>query len=93
MENVFRLNWRSWSVLSRNLNQHGSGLGLYICKKICNGLGGTIRVQSEVGVATTFEFSVPAYRTYPDTDVLATLNSQVKSSHFYHNTLPVDENP
>ena len=46
MENVFKLSWRSGNVQSRNLNYHGNGLGLWICEKICKGLGGRIRVQS-----------------------------------------------
>lgn len=72
MKNVFKLNWRSKKAISQNLNSHGNGLGLWICQKICKGLGGTIEVQSEVNIGTNFDFSVPAYRTHPETELTIT---------------------
>ena len=92
MESVFKLNWRSKKALSQNLNLHGNGLGLWICQKICKGLGGTIEVQSGVNIGTTFNFSIPAYRTHPETELLATPRSQ-DNPVVYHNTLPLALTP
>lgn len=38
----------------------GTGLGLAICKKIVEGLGGTIRVSSTLGEGSTFVVRIPA---------------------------------
>ena len=38
----------------------GSGIGLYIVKKIIENAGGTIAVQSQPGIGTTFTVSFPA---------------------------------
>ena len=36
----------------------GTGLGLVICKRLCEMMGGDIRVESEPGAGTTFSFSI-----------------------------------
>jgi len=40
-------------------NGEGSGLGLYIVKEIATKLGGSIKVQSEIGKGSTFILSIP----------------------------------
>jgi len=47
---------------SRSRAQGGAGLGLAIAKSFVEAHGGSIDVQSTVGVGTTFRVTLPAYR-------------------------------
>ncbi|USG64766.1 HAMP domain-containing histidine kinase [Brevibacillus ruminantium] len=44
---------------SRNRNNGGTGLGLTICQSIVQRHGGTISVNSELGVGSSFSFTIP----------------------------------
>lgn len=48
---------RFWQI--ENHARRGLGLGLYICKKIVEGHGGTIAAESELGKGTTLRFTLP----------------------------------
>ena len=39
--------------------REGLGLGLYICKELVERHGGTMRIVSEIGVGSTFSFTLP----------------------------------
>jgi signal transduction histidine kinase len=41
-------------------NESSTGLGLYIIKKICNTMGGSVRCESELGCGATFIVEFPA---------------------------------
>jgi chemotaxis family two-component system sensor kinase Cph1 len=53
---------RFWRGEQRSNSNSGNGLGLYICKKIIEGHGGSIECSSEVGVGTTFTVKLPCLK-------------------------------
>ena len=57
IEKLFRID-ENISTEGTN-SEIGTGLGLILCKEFLEKLGGTIWVESEVGVGTTFYFSIP----------------------------------
>ena len=44
---------------TQEINADGIGLGLYICKKIANKLGGDVTFESEYTKGTTFTYTCP----------------------------------
>lgn len=55
--------------LHRDQEFAGTGIGLAICRKIVNGLGGTLWVESTYGEGSTFYFTVPKpHRAAPQSE-------------------------
>jgi PAS domain S-box-containing protein len=46
-------------------SKDGVGLGLYICKELVEAMGGEIWAVSEVGVGSTFSFTLPVETDFP----------------------------
>ena len=44
---------------TQDINAKGVGLGLFICKKIANKLGGEMSVQSEHNKGSIFTYTIP----------------------------------
>jgi len=76
------------------INYGGSGLGLFICKKLVEMLGGQISVESTQGRGTSFIFSLPFVLT---NQLLKKEERQIASSHVFHTedvrVLVVEDNP
>jgi signal transduction histidine kinase len=53
---------RFFRVPSENVTVRGTGLGLYICRRIVQAHGGEIMVESVVGEGTTFQIHLPLER-------------------------------
>jgi signal transduction histidine kinase len=58
-EHIPHLFERFYRVPGDSNTVRGTGLGLYICRKIVEAHGGDIGVESEVGVGSTFYFTLP----------------------------------
>ena len=44
---------------AKEIEANGNGIGLYMCKELVEGLGGTIKFVSKLGEGTTFTFELP----------------------------------
>ncbi|MEX2167665.1 MAG: GAF domain-containing protein [Pirellulales bacterium] len=53
---------------SFSTKEHGSGLGLWLCKSYMHLQGGEVRVESAVGHSTAFELSFPLALTMPQNE-------------------------
>ena len=60
---VFERFHRASDSLTRETE--GAGLGLYITKRLVEAMGGTIALQSRVGVGSTFTVRLPVSETTP----------------------------
>ena len=60
-KNLFKPFFRTHNNHSRQLNPSSNGLGLYICKLICESLNGNIKVVSEIGTGSKFIFSMQVF--------------------------------
>lgn len=54
-----RLIFNRFERLGVDTNVSGLGLGLYICKKVIDALGGTIVLESDMNKGTTFQIKLP----------------------------------
>ena len=80
---MFNLFWCSKNPTSKILNSNGNGIGLFICKQICQGLGGDIEVHSsEDEQGSMFVFTMQAFRTQrnclPDKTILKDMRFKSK---------------
>lgn len=61
LPHIFTTFYRSKNKKNRLMNSRGHGLGLHICKNICESLGGDIQVESTLGVGSKFTVSIRVY--------------------------------
>ena len=52
-EDLPRIFEKGYTGAAGRTDKKASGLGLYLCRRICDGLGSTLRIESEVNVGTT----------------------------------------
>ncbi len=56
-QNLFK---KFYQIDTSNTREHdGTGLGLSICRHTVDRLGGTMGIESEIGVGSTFHFTIP----------------------------------
>jgi signal transduction histidine kinase/DNA-binding response OmpR family regulator len=78
-EQLFTRFFRVDSALTRQIG--GTGLGLNIVKTIIEMHGGEVTVDSELGVGSTFAFTIPFLSDGPDKEPLAGIERSAKVLH------------
>lgn len=76
----------------------GSGLGLFVCRKIVERMGGRIEVVSDYGVGTVFRFYIEAHPVLPEIEELIVTPSLVEDGELPQSSplsppLPVSPQP
>lgn len=61
-EDIPRIFEKGYTGGNGRIDKRASGLGLYLCKEICNRLGHEISVTSEVEIGTTIKMNLSQYR-------------------------------
>jgi signal transduction histidine kinase len=76
LPNIFS---RFYRVPNLNRSVRGTGLGLFICRRIINAHGGEITAESLLGVGTTFHIDLPlGDKTAQDSNQLASTQEATK---------------
>ena len=70
---VFEPFLKSENIKSRQMNRHGNGVGLSICRQICESLEGKISVFSRRDFGSRFTFSMRVYKANSDETMSNTL--------------------
>jgi len=52
---------------SKSLNPYGNGIGMSLCKQICQSLDGDICVESVLGSGSKFTFTMKVLKVYSHT--------------------------
>ena len=61
-EDLPRIFEKGYTGAAGRTDKKASGLGLYLCRRICDGLGSTLRIESEVNVGTTVRIGLDKTR-------------------------------
>lgn len=61
-EDLPRIFEKGYTGAAGRADKKASGLGLYLCRRICDGLGSTLRIESEVNVGTTVRIGLDKAR-------------------------------
>lgn len=75
---IFDPFFRSGQVIAAQIR--GTGLGLAISKRSAEAFGGTLSVESQVGVGSIFTLRLPAFTEAPETDFAAAIRQKTWGS-------------